>query len=215
MQFAASLIALQLAFSAPPAAAPNLSCGDLPIVMLGFQQSHYARQPLDEDLERRTVAQFIKNLDPSKVLLLQKDVDALKAELPQVFETMRKGSCPALDSAIAKAVARAREDLVTVKKLLGPKYQLDESVELVLDPEKRGYAHTPEERAILVQRMAHFQVSNYLLAGLDLEKAKKQLVHRYELVIKRLENRKNNGDLPGMYAETFASALDLESFNDC
>jgi carboxyl-terminal processing protease len=197
-----------LALVSTQALASNLQCGDLPPIFGAFTAHHYLYNSIDHDIQARTAERFVALLDPTRTMLLQADADKLKAELPGVFETMRNGSCALVDHAWNLLASRAAEDEQVAQKMLTPTYALDESVQLVLDPEKRERPKTTEERRARVKDMVHFQISNFLQSGLNLEQAKKQLLHRYALTVKRLNERKDKGELPGLYAEAFAEALD-------
>jgi len=59
--------------------------------------------------------------------------------------------------------------------------------------------------------MVQFQLTNYLLTDVKLPEAKKQLVHRYELVTKRIRERRQKNEVPTMFVESFAVALDPHS----
>ena len=61
-----------------------------------------------------------------------------------------------------------------------PKYAVDPDVELVLDPEKRGYPATAAARDELLTSLIHFQISNYVAADTPLDEAKRRLIQRYE-----------------------------------
>ncbi len=194
-----------------PAEAAALSCHDVPLLLGAMERQHYSVKSISPELKRRAVEQFIEQLDPSKTLLLESDVQHLRTELTTVFDTMRQGKCDVLDKTFGLIISRAAADLKLARSFLGKGYKLDESAQIVVDPDKRTYAKTPQERANRVRNMVHFQISNYLVTGLPLEKAKAQLVHRYELVIKRLRERQNEGKLPGMFAEAAATAFDPHS----
>lgn len=209
MSFVA-LYALGSALSAAPNV-PVLECEFLPAVLQSLRESHYAREQVGPLVNQRSVEQFIKSLDPSRNLLLEADVVELRRKLPKVFETMRKNDCALLDGAWALIISRSVENEQIVKRLLGPKYKLDESVELDFDPERRGYAKTAKERTQLIEKLVHFQVSSLLIAKTTLEEAKKRVAHRFELATLRLKERAQNRELPGYYAEAYASALDPHS----
>lgn len=212
MRLIAATIACVLALVvSTPAAAGTVGCEELPVVLSAFSKYHYTTQRVTDEMKVRAAEQFVRSLDPSRTLLLTPEVERLKKEVPKVFETIRSGTCPMLDQALSLLISRAEEDEALAKKILGDKYVLDESVELVLDPDLRGYAKTREERAALVSKMIHFQVSNYLLASITLPAAKKQLVHRYELGTKRLKERKAAGRAAEMFAEAYAVSLDPHS----
>ncbi|MBK8013886.1 MAG: PDZ domain-containing protein [Deltaproteobacteria bacterium] len=197
--------------SATPSA-PVLGCADLPRLLESFERIHYAGRRVRNVAAERTVEEFIKRIDPSRTLLLASEVEALRKELPAVFKSIKFGSCAVLTQASKLAIKRVEEDEKFVRKLLsGRRFKLDRSVELVLDPEKRGYPKTAAERRDIVSKMVQFQVANYLIAGNDLETAKKRLIHRYELATKRQQEYLSDSELPSLYAEAYAGSLDPHS----
>lgn len=206
-----ALVLLSTGLACTSAQAADLECVQLPSVLRSFNIHHYTVKEMDAGIRARTVDKFIESLDPSRTMLLEADVKRLQKDLPAVFASMEKGNCAVLGQAAKLILDRAKEDRQIAQRVLGPKYALDESVELILDPEKRGWPKTTAERTALVEKMIHFQISNYLQADMELAKAKKQLVHRYELIEKRLTERLAASELPGIYAEAYASALDPHS----
>jgi carboxyl-terminal processing protease len=187
-----------------------LQCDDLPPLFELFERSHYAIRDLTPEVKRRTIDQFVKELDPSRTLLIESDVIALKKDLNEVWSTMKNGDCGVLEHANQLLINRSEEDERIAEKMLDPGFKVDESVEINIDPEKRGYAKTQEERQQLVKKLVHFQMSNLLIA-LPMDSAKKQLIHRYQLFTKRLKEREAKKTMPELYAEAFASSLDPHS----
>jgi carboxyl-terminal processing protease len=192
------------------APAATLHCLHIPQLFEFYLRRHYAYKTLTDTIKQHTVEQYVKSLDASKTLLLDADVTKLNTDLMQLFNTIKTGNCGALETASKLLLQRAQENEEYVKKFLGKDYKLDESVELTLDPKKRGYAKTKEEKQDTLRKLVHFQISNFLLTDLKLPEAKKQLIHRYELITKRLSERKEEDILAG-YAEAFAEALDPHS----
>lgn len=206
------LLAVAACTAPKTADARNLTCSDLPSLFFAFGHRHFTVDNINEEIERRTAERFIESMDPSRTLLLESDVTKMRNKLLLTFETLRNGDCPALDQASELVVERAKEDVETVKAVLGgKKFEVDESIELVTDPDKRGYAKTSEERRELVRKMVHFQMVGMLEADVSVADAKKRLIHRYELIVKRLDERRENKELPGMFAEAFAGSLDPHS----
>lgn len=170
---------------------------------------HYATEAVAAKVEARSVEQFIEVLDPSKTLLLKEDVTRLRGALPGIFAGLRKEDCSLLDRAGQLVIARTKADLAYVRGLVAKKgFKLDETVELVLDPDKRGYPKTEAERLERLRALVHFQLSNYLMTKVDFETAKKRVVHRYELAVKRTSERRSPQELPGAFAAAFARGLD-------
>jgi carboxyl-terminal processing protease len=187
--------------------AANLTCSRLPMLMERFLADHYAMKNMTGEIKTHAVDQMIKSLDPSKTLLYESDLERLKPVLQGVFVSMQSGDCAALQQVYDVLVARARENEVIVKKLLGPDYRLDETVELNINVNKRPYLKTTAEKHGLLRKVVQFQIEDALLAGIDLVEAKKQQIHRYELQTMRVVER-NPEKLITSIAEAFALALD-------
>jgi len=198
------------AWSGPANAAP-LTCADLPQILHSLNERHYGQKAITPELKGRTAKQFIELIDGTRTLLLQSDVTKLEKDLPTTFDGMKDNKCAPLDAATALVFARAAEDLAIATKMLDDKYKVDETVELNLDPKKRGWPTSTEDRAALVGKFVHFQMSNYTASGLTIDAAKKQLLHRYELTVRRLKDRLGPKDLPGLFAEAYATSLDPHS----
>ena len=192
------IIALMLA-TPPLRAEATLQCSHLPQLFEFYLKYHYLHKKLTDEIKTHTVEQYVKNLDPSKTLLLDGDVTTLKNSLMGMFKTLPAGNCNALDEGTKLLAKRAAENETFVKSFLGPSYRIDDSVEVMLDPRKRNFSKTTAE-----------QQEGFELTDMKLPEAKKQLIHRYELVTKRLSERKPD-DTIASYAEAFALALDPHS----
>ena len=208
---AMSVIAPFAIAQAQSSALVGIQCRDLPALFHVFTQQHYLTKKVDEFVEKHTAERFVKLLDPSKSLLLATDEQRLQNELPIVFADASHGDCQRLAAAWSIVKRRATEDEQLAKQILTAKFTLDDKTELMLNPDKRQYAITEAARSRRVRDMIQFQISNYLIAGLTMEQAKHQLIHRYELIDKRLAERQNKGKIPGLWAEAFAEALDPHS----
>jgi carboxyl-terminal processing protease len=187
--------------------AENLTCSRLPMLMKSYLGYHYALRNMTDEIRTHAVSQMIKNLDPSKTLLYESDLERLKPALRGVFASIQTGDCAALQQVYDVLVARAQENEAIVKKILGPDYRLDEKVELNVNVDKRPSVKTEEEKHELLRKIVQFQIENALLTGIDLAEAKKQQIHHYELQTMRVVER-NPEKLIARAAEAFARALD-------
>lgn len=196
--------------AAGPAAA-ELTCARLPQLAAEFLHAHVAYKHLAPELEARAIATYVERLDASRSVFLESEVAEARSGLTGIFERMRKGDCEPLLALNKKLVERnAALETFVRDFVMSPDYALDESVILVLDPDKRGNPKTAEERDALQRSLIHFQMSNYLSAGESLEEAKKRLVHRYELRTRRLAELQSDDILSG-FLDSFAVALDPHS----
>lgn len=165
---------------------------------------------MTDELKNRSVDQFIKGLDPSKTILMQSDVSDVKEWLKPLVQNIQSGDCHALEKVSRLILERAQKNEKTVRKILGPTYKVDDSVELVIDPKKRNYFSNDKDQEAVLTGLVHFQVASLMQAKIKLDEAKKQVLHRYELTSKRAEEKKLS-DYIEEYAEAFASSLDPHS----
>ena len=180
--------------------AESLTCSRLPMLMERFLANHYAMKNMTGKIEIHSVDQMIKRLDPSKTLLYESDIERLRPVLKNVFTSAQAGNCAALQQVYDVLVARARENEAIVKKILGPDYRLDETVELNVNVDKRPYVKTAAQKHELLRKIVQFQIENALPAGVDLAQAKKQQIHRYELQTMRVVERNPQAVLNALHA---------------
>ncbi len=210
------LVLLSLSLSATSAlAAPSrsarLQCIHLPQIIEFYLRQHYSQKKLNDTVKQRTVEQLVRNLDPSKTHLLEADVEKLKTDLMGLFAKMNDGKCTALDDAFQLLVVRAKENEEYVASVVNAKdFKVNEALEFAFDPKKRAYAKTKAERDAFLLNMIHFQMLTYQQAQMKMPEAKKQMTHRYELITKRIAERKEEDRLAAL-AEAFALALDPHS----
>ena len=194
-----------------PARAAALSCEAIPNLVDAILQNHVRYRKLDDGLKERAIDAYVKRLDPSRTLFLEKEVAELKLQLRPIFDETEQGKCDRLKKVQLDLVTRYHDMESYFRSLVErPGYEIDTRVELITDPEKRGYPKTVDERNELYQKLAHFQMSNYVSAGTPLEEAKKHLVHRYELLTKQATDQKSE-DVYTAFLDSFAQALDPHS----
>lgn len=188
----------------------DLQCSHVPQITEAFLKAHYIHRTITNEVKEHTIEQYVRGQDPSKTMLLESDVPEIKTQLMQVFEGAKSGSCSSLFEVQRKIVTRAKENEDFVRTFLDDKYKLDETTELITDPKKRGYSKTTPEKQNTLKKMLHFQMYNLQLAKVKPEEARKQLIHRYELITKRFRERKAS-DVFASFLDSFASALDPHS----
>jgi carboxyl-terminal processing protease len=199
------LLAFALASAATPTAA-QLRCENIPQLARQYLKNHVSQSLLSPEVEERTIDTYLRRNDPSRSLLLSRDVALARVSMAGVFNRMREGDCSQLMSLQTKLIERHQQTEEFVRAFVTrDDYAIDESVELLLDPDKRGYPKTAEERNGLVRSLVHFQISNYLGAGEPLDEAKRRLVHRYRIA--ELEEV----DLYSSFMDSFAMSLDPHS----
>ena len=189
----------------------ELNCSNSWDLVQSLLKRHISFRGLDTELRSRAIDAYIERIDPSKTLFLSKEIKTLRGRLKGVFFAVQNGECDLLDDIqidLVKRYERMQNDVTAF--VSAEDYALDTDVRLILDPDKRGHPVNDEARIKLLERLVHFQMSNYLSSDMETEKAKEKLIHRYELMSKHsreLEPR----DTYGNFLNAFASALDPHS----
>src|SRR5476651_2732418 len=77
----------------------ELSCVHLYPVQMKYLEKHVNFSKLNPNLEARTIEQFVKRLDGSKLYLFEKDVKDIEKMMAKVFDKTRGKDCSSLDKA--------------------------------------------------------------------------------------------------------------------
>lgn len=204
-----SLPLLLVVVSLGPARADNLlNCGTVPLLVERLHGAHVEYDKPQAEVDRRVVELYLERIDPSKSLLLESEAKEVEAALAQAVKDARDGRCMVLDSLHQRRLSwhRAMEKYVR-GAVKAPGFGLKKDVELIVDPDDRARPKTDAERNDLRDKLIQFQLANYLVTGTELAEAKKRLVHRYELITKRISEL-TPADIYSDFLDTMATALD-------
>ena len=202
--------------SADPAGAgvfspAELTCGRSWDLVNSLLNRHISFRNLVPELRERAIDSYVDAIDPSKTIFLTDEVSRLRVRLRGVFFGMQNGECELLTELQTDLVVRYEKMEEHVRAFVSDEaYALDTDVRLILDSDKRGHPAETEDQKRLIERLVHFQMSNYLSGDMELEKAKEKLIHRYELMTKRVRELQPK-DIYGGFLNAFASALDPHS----
>jgi carboxyl-terminal processing protease len=188
----------------------DLECRYMSAIESGFLANHVRYTNRDTELQNRTIEQYIKRMDPSKIYLLAADVDQIKTWMSGLFDKTKNKDCAFLDQSQKLIVQRAKEREEFAKKFLGKDYKFDPKTEFTFDPDKKPFPKNADEANEFLKKYIHFQIANYQATDMKLEEAKKNVVKNYERAVKRIEDTKQS-DLFSDYLDSFARALDPHS----
>jgi carboxyl-terminal processing protease len=199
------------AFLTGNAHAASLQCKHLDVIEQGFLHQHVVYDSFSDNLEARTIDQYIKHLDAAKIYLLKSDIATIKAKMKGIFKQLKDGKCGAIDEVQALYVKRAQERADYAKKVLeSKKFKFDPKTELVLDPDTRSFPKNTKEADKFQDKYIQFQVSNYLATGMKQDEAQNTVVRNYERFVKR-DKETTEDDLYANYLDAFGRALDPHS----
>ena len=211
----ATLVAMVSVSLAPSGAqaftSSELNCRRSWDLIQSLLKRHISFRGLNPELKERAIDAYIERIDPSKTLFLSSEVKQLRSNLVGVFFGVQNGECEILDGLKTDLEGRyARMEKEVREYVTREDYALDTDVRLILDPEKRGHPASEESRKRLLERLIHFQMSNYLSSDMELGEAKEKLIHRYELLTKRAKELESR-DTYANFLNAFAGALDPHS----
>ncbi len=205
MHFIILLLTLVQAQTAAPTA--ELTCGLVLPVQERFLTSHLTQVQLSNELEKRTIDQFMKRLDGSRLYLLDGDYKEVAQSVQKIFTKIRAGDCSPIFKANEIYVKRAEERVAFANEYLGPKFKISRELKYQADAEKRTRAKTSAEANQKFMTQLQFEVANFVATDIGLEEAKKHVLKGYERFLKHVHKLKPR-DVLGSYLDTFASALD-------
>lgn len=187
----------------------RLECPVIRPIAQGFLSNHVDAKSLDGEHEGRTIEQFIKRLDPSKIYLRHSDVMEVRGALRGIFNKLGN-DCSGIDKAHQILVKRMAETYEFTKKYLDDSFKFQENTELTFNADLRQFPKDKAEAEAQMGKFLQFQISNYLASDMKLPQAKKQLIHRYELNAKRQKEMKRD-ELYSLFLDSFANGLDSHS----
>ncbi len=180
------------------------------VIAQGFLHQHIQHDSMNAELEKRTVEQYVKKLDPFKLYLLKSDHQKIKGMMSGIFKKVEKKKCDSLFKAREIYINAVKKRIEFVKNYLGPKFKYNKKTKLSLDPDKREYAKNLKASLDYHKKYLQFQVSNNMAAGSTLKEAKAAVSRKYDRALRRI-NEVEQEDVYALYLDSFARSLDPHS----
>lgn len=208
------LIQLLFTFSALAQQAPQsleLGCPHLYPIQMKYLEKHINYAKETPNLESRTIDQFIKRMDGSKLYLVESDEKEIKKIMSGIFDKVKKNDCSQIEKANTYFVKKVKERVEYAKKYLqGKSFKFNPKASIFRDPEER-----PRPKNLAQANKAHenymqYQVASYIVTDMKEEEARQQIVRNYERALKRVQDSKVEEQYSN-YLDAFARALDPHS----
>jgi carboxyl-terminal processing protease len=207
----AVLVLFSLLVLSPNSHAATLACKYIDAIERSFLHQHVTFNSLNENLESRTIEQYIKRLDPAKIYLQKGDLVTIRSKMKGIFQQIQNNKCGVLDDVQNLYVKRVEERAQYAKKTLeDKKFKFDQKTEITLDPDTRDFPKTKAEADKYQLKYLNFQVSNYLASGTKQEEAVPQVIRNYDRMVKRAKDTTQE-DIFSNYLDSFGRALDPHS----
>lgn len=141
-------------------------------VSLLLDRAHYLDQPLDREMGKKILETYFDNLDASRTLLLQSDVDEFMAKYGDTYaERLKRGDLTAGIEIFERYRTRANEYYDTAKEMLAKDVDLRTNESIILDREEAPRFASKEEQLRYWQNQTTYALINITLNQED-DKAK-------------------------------------------
>jgi len=110
-----------------------------------LQKRHLSRHPLDQEIARRAITQFLKMLDPMKLYFLQSDVQGFMARQKEVENIAKRGDINLAYSVYRVFLKRLDERVKLAEEMLAVRHDFTVDEEMVFDPDATDYAKDEAE----------------------------------------------------------------------
>ena len=188
-----------------------LNCNEVRQLMTVYFKMHFSYHAFDDELSRRTLDNFIKSWDPSKVYFLQADIDRLEKDYAtRLDEMIPGGDCSAIDDVVNTYSKRFAEAQKMVFRLVDEKVDFTTDEYLELERKNMPWPKTTEEVQERWRKRVKFQLLQLKETLKDLAKSRQKLQKRYQLAAKR-QSEVTSDNVYSTLLNSFSSALDPHS----
>ena len=188
-----------------------LDCSQLKHMVSLYLKMHFKFDRFDDALSERTLDNFLKAWDPGKAYLLQGDITRIKKRYHnKLDDQILRSKCYALDEIMNTYARRFKRINNRIDSIIAIEHDFTIDEYMVIDRKKISYAKTDKELQERWRKRIKFQLLQLKTSLQDLEKARKKLIKRYQLVAKR-HNELTSDDVYASFLSSFAAALDPHS----
>ena len=156
------------------------------------QKSFYNRRI--NSLERRLKKQFIKSIDSEKIYFTVFDVKNINNRMNGIFRKVKKGNCSDLNAIYDLYYKRVSERTDFANQYLKAPFEINTSVRLVLDSDKRKRPITQSQINKFHEKYIQYQMANAIIASDkeeykdQLAEAKKNILRSYDRALKQVQS---------------------------
>lgn len=182
------------------------------IVTTLMKREHLSKHPLDDEISRRGLELFIKQIDSMKLYFYQSDIDEFMKRKNDLDDMVNAGDVSFAYTVFNRLLERVDERVAMAEELLKEEIDFTKDEVFVTDPEKLKYPTNAEEAK---QRWRQRLKYDLLILKADKEEASKEdpkerLKRRYQSFAKRMHQTDSN-ELLEMYLSAITNGFDPHS----
>lgn len=190
--------------------AKALTCSEVRQLTLLYFKMHYSYDRFDDEISKKTLANFLKSWDPGKLYFYEADINDIKAKYETKLDDMiNQLDCSGIDYIVNLYSKRFEERQKHQLTLVKAKYNFKIDEYMDIDRKTTKYAKTQEELNERWRKRMKFQLLS-LISTIDEAKARTKLDKRATLAVKR-HNELTRDKVFGIFLNAFAMALDPHS----
>ncbi|MDX1947077.1 MAG: carboxy terminal-processing peptidase [Pirellulaceae bacterium] len=181
------------------------------IVTLLMRREHLSKHPLDDEISRRSLDNFIKSLDSMKLYFYRSDIDEFSQKRNEIDDMVNQGDVTFAYTVFSRLLKRIDERVALVDELLKQPLDFNTDDVFITDPDKLSFPSTPEEaRERWIKRLKY----DLLLLKSDKEANKEdpkvRLSRRYHSYAKRMHQTDSN-ELLELFLSAVTTSFDPHS----
>jgi len=180
------------------------------LVALMMKREHLTKHPLDDEISRRALDLFLKNIDVRKLYFYQSDVDEFQRRRNELDDMVNAGDVSFAYTVFNRLLKRVDERLVTINQLLASDFDFDAEETLVSDPDKLAYPASSDEARERWRKQMKYDMLVLKADKSNKEDIRERLKRRYNSVAKRMHQTDSN-ELLEMFLTSVTSSFDPHS----
>jgi carboxyl-terminal processing protease len=180
------------------------------IVTILMGREHLSKHKLDDEISQRALDLFIQSLDGMKLYFYQSDIDEFNQQRDRIDDMVNAGDVSFAYTVFNRLLKRVDERVAMVDALLQEDLDFTEEEVLITDPDKLGFAKTPEEAKARWRKRLKYDILVLKADKENKEDVKQRLRRRYQSFAKRMHQTDSN-ELLEMYLTAVTSSFDPHS----
>jgi carboxyl-terminal processing protease len=150
-----------------------------------MRDRHVSRHPLDDEISRRAMQQFIDSFDPRKMYFTQADIDEFMRRRDRLDDDVTNGNVGFAHDVFHRFVERLDERVALVNQLLGEDFDFTLDDTLQTDSDTFDYPRTNDETRQRWKKFIKYNLLTHRANDLSEAEGRKKIKQRYVTIAKR------------------------------
>jgi carboxyl-terminal processing protease len=182
----------------------------LKTVAVMLPKYHLSQRPLDDEIGRRWLRNFLKVLDPKKSFFTQSDIDHFLSRQDMLDEMATQGDLTFAYEVFAILLKRMDEFTTLAAQLIRDPVDFTRDEEIAVDFDSEKYAANSTAAREIWRKQIKFDLLQEKIAGVGLDDARNKVLHRYRNS-RRQMLESNDDELLEAFLTALAQAYDPSS----